>query len=90
MTIITFSINAMRGPMLLLVSGFLGESGFGNGSHFSRCARHRYFQGFAENIDAEQPRISMLSNRETVMLSRVTTSRGTADWVWVRTRGDVS
>ena len=36
------------------------------------------------------PRISMPSNRETVMLSRVTTSRGTVDWVWVRTRGDVS
>ena len=30
------------------------------------------------------------SNQETVMLSRVTTSRGTVDWVWVRTRGDVS
>ena len=28
--------------------------------------------------------------RETVMLSKVTTSRGTVDWVWVRTRGDVS
>ena len=36
------------------------------------------------------PRISMPSNQETVMLSRVTTSRGTVDWVWVRTKGDVS
>ena len=54
---ITFSISAMRGPMLLMVSGLLGESGFGNGSHFSRYARHRYSQGFAElprNCNAEQ------------------------------------
>ena len=36
------------------------------------------------------PRISMPSNQETVMLSRVTTSRGTVDWLWVRTRGEVS
>ena len=53
---ITFSISAMRGPMLLMVSGFLGESGFGYGSHFSKCARHRYSQGFAElprNYNAE-------------------------------------
>ena len=37
---ITFSISAMRGPMLLMVSGLLSESDFGNGSHFSRCAWH--------------------------------------------------
>ena len=37
---ITFSISAKRGPMLLMVSGLLGENGFGNGSHFNRCARH--------------------------------------------------
>ena len=61
---ITFSISAMRGPMLLMVSGFLGEGGFGigeggfgNGSYFSRCAQHRYSQGFAEllrNCNAKQ------------------------------------
>ena len=54
---ITFSISVMRGLMLLMVSGLLGESGFGNDSHFSRCARHRYSQGFAElprNYNAEQ------------------------------------
>ena len=39
---ITFPISAMRGPMSLIVSGILGESGFGNGSHFRRCARQRY------------------------------------------------
>ena len=30
------------------------------------------------------------SYRETVMPSKVSTSRGMVDWVWVRTRGDVS
>ena len=39
---ITFAISAMEGPMSLIVSGHLGENGFGNGSHFSRCARQRY------------------------------------------------
>ena len=48
MIMITFSISAIRGPMLLMVSGLLGESSFGNGSHFSRCAWHWYSQGFAE------------------------------------------
>ena len=54
---ITFTISAMRGPILLMESGLLGESDFGNGSHFSRCARHRYSQEFAElprNCNAEQ------------------------------------
>ena len=54
---ITFSISAMRGSMLLMISGLLGESGFRNGSHFSRCAQHRYSQGFAEllrNCNAKQ------------------------------------
>ena len=54
---ITFSISAMRGSMLSMISGLLGESGFRNSSHFSRCARHRYSQGFAKllrNCDAEQ------------------------------------
>ena len=74
---ITFSIIAMRGPMLLMVSGLFGESGFGNGSHFSRCARHRYSQGFAElprNCNAEQGHHFS----------------GKGNWVWVRTKGDVS
>ena len=56
---ITFSISAIRGPMLLMVSGLLGESSFGNGSHFSRCAQHRYSQGFVElprNCNAEKLR----------------------------------
>ena len=45
---ITLSISAMRGPMLSMVSGFLGESGFGNDSQFSKYVWHRYSQGFAE------------------------------------------
>ena len=45
---ITLSISAMRGPMLSMVSGLLGESGLGNDSHFSKYIRHRYSQGFAE------------------------------------------
>ena len=45
---ITLSISAMRGQMLSMVNGFLGESGLGNDSHFSKYVRHRYFQGFAE------------------------------------------
>ena len=47
---ISFAISAIRGPMSLIVSGLLGESGFGNGSHFSRCAWHRYSQGFVEQL----------------------------------------
>ena len=39
---ITFAISAMRGLMSLIVNGRLGESGFGNGSHFSRCSWQRY------------------------------------------------
>ena len=54
---ITFTISTVRGPMFLMVSGLLGESDFGNGSHFSRCTQHRYSQGFAElprNCNAKQ------------------------------------
>ena len=54
---ITFSISEMRGQMLLMLSGLLGENGFGNGSHFSKCAQHQYSEGFAElsrNCNAEQ------------------------------------
>ena len=36
---ITFKMSAMRGLILLIISGHLGVSGFGNGSHFRRCAR---------------------------------------------------
>lgn len=39
---ITLKTSAMCGPMSLIVSGHLGESGFGNGSHYSKCAWRRY------------------------------------------------
>ena len=45
---ITLSISAMRGPMLSMISGLLGESGLGNDSHFSKYIRYRYSQGFTE------------------------------------------
>ena len=48
MIMITLSISAMRGSVLSMVSGFLGEGGFGNDSHFSRYTRHRYSQGVVE------------------------------------------
>ena len=54
---IIFSISAMRGPMLLMVSGLLGESGFGNGFHFSRCVQYRFSLGFTKllrNCNTEQ------------------------------------
>ena len=45
---ITLSISAMKGPMLSMVSGFLGENGLGNDSHFSIYTQHRYSQVFAK------------------------------------------
>ena len=35
--IIIFSLSARKGPMSINLSGFLGTSGFGNGSHCSKC-----------------------------------------------------
>ena len=43
----------------------------------------------ADMLGIDTPK-DLSSYRETVMMSMVTTSRGTVDWVWVRTRGDVS
>ena len=36
---IAFRVNATGGPMSLILGGFVGGSGFGNGSHFRRYAR---------------------------------------------------
>ena len=38
----TSKVSAIGGPMSLIVSGCLGESGFGNSSHFSRYAQQQY------------------------------------------------
>ena len=44
--IIIFSLSAKRGPMSINLSGFLGTSGFGNGSHYSQCVWQRSFLRF--------------------------------------------
>ena len=44
--IIIFFLSAKKGPMSMNLSGFLGTSGFGNGSHFSKCVRQRSFLRF--------------------------------------------
>ena len=51
--------------MLPMISGFLGESGLGNDSHFNTYIRYRYSQGFAE-----LPRNNIVEH--------LATSRGTA------------
>ena len=70
---ITLSFSAMRGPMPSMVSGFLGESGLGNDSHL-----HNIF-------DIDIPN-DLPSNRETSLPSILSTSRGTADYAWIRSR----
>ena len=45
---IILSISAMRGLMLSMISGFLGESGLGNDSHFTKYIWYRYSQVFAK------------------------------------------
>ena len=70
---ITLSFSAMRGPMLSMVSGFLGESGLGNDSHFSNM--------FGIDTPKDLP-----SYRETMLPSIFATSQGTADYAWIRSR----
>ena len=48
--IITFSLSAKRGPMLMNLNGFLGKSGFGNGSHYSKCVRQQSFLRFYRTL----------------------------------------
>ena len=73
---ITLSFRAMKGPMLSMVSGFLGESGLGNDSHFSNM--------FGIDTFKDLP-----SYRETMSPSIFATSRGTADYAWIRMRRHV-
>ena len=70
---ITLSFSAMRGPMLSMVSGFLGESGLENYSHFSNM------------FGIDTPKDS-LSYREIMSLSIFATSRGMIDYAWIRSR----
>ena len=48
--IIIFSFSAKKGPMSINLSGFLGTSGFGNGSHCSECVRQRSFLRFCRAL----------------------------------------
>ena len=70
---ITLSFSAMRGPMLSMVSGLLGESGLGNDSHFSNM--------FGIDTPKDSP-----SYRETMLPSIFATSRGTTNYAWIRSR----
>ena len=62
--------------MLSMVSGFLGESGLGNDSHFNNM--------FSIDTLKDLP-----SYRETMSPSIFATSRGMADYTWIRTRRHV-
>ena len=70
---ITLSFSAIRGPMPSMVSGFLGESGLGNDSYFSNM--------FGIDTPKDSP-----SYRETMSPSIFATSRGMADYAWIRSR----
>ena len=70
---ITLSFSAMRGLMLSMVSGFLGESSLGNDSHFINM------------FSIDTPKDSS-SYRETMSPSIFATSRGLADYAWIRSR----
>ena len=59
--------------MLSVLSGCLGESGLGNDSHLRNI--------FGIDIPKGLP-----SNRETRLSSTLSTSRGTANYTWIRPR----
>ena len=59
--------------MLSVLSGCLGESGLGNDSHLHNI--------FGIDIPNDLP-----SNRETSLPSIFSTSRGTANYAWIRSR----
>ena len=66
-------VNAIKGPILSVLSGCLGESGFGNDSHFRNI--------FSIDIPKDLP-----SNQETSLPSILSTSRGTTNYAWIRLR----
>ena len=45
---VIFSLSAKKGPMLMGLSGFLGMSGLGNGSHSSKYVWQRSFLRFCQ------------------------------------------
>ena len=73
MIIITLSISAMRGPMLLMVSGFLVESSL------------EIIPTSANIFGIDIPK-DLPSNQETSMPSILSTSQGTTGYAWIRSR----
>ena len=70
---ITAIVGAIKGPMLSVLNGCLGESALGNDSHCRNI--------FSIDIHKDLP-----SNRETSFPSILSTSRGTTDYAWIRLR----
>ena len=66
-------VSAIKGPILSVLSGCLGESGLRNDSHFRNI--------FSIDIPKDLP-----SNRETSLPSILSTSQGTVDYAWIRLR----
>ena len=66
-------VSAIKRPILSILSGCLGESGLGNDSHFRNI--------FGIDTPKDSP-----SYRETSLPSIFSTSRGMADYAWIRTR----
>ena len=66
-------VSAIKGPILSVLSGCLGESGLGNDSHFRNIF----------NIDIPK---DLPSNQETSLPSILSTSRGTINYAWIRLR----
>ena len=57
--IIIFSLSAKKGPISINLSGFLGTSGFGNGSHCSERVRRRGFLSFCRALEWRTARASV-------------------------------
>ena len=70
---ITAIVSTIKGPILSVISGCLGESGLGNDSHFNNV--------FGIDTPKDSP-----SYRETTLPSIFSTSRGTTDYAWIRSR----
>ena len=70
---ITAIVSAIKGPILSVISGCLGESGLGNDSHFNNV--------FGIDTPKDSP-----SYRETTLPSIFSTSWGTADYARIKSR----
>ena len=70
---ITAIVSAIKGLILSILSRCLGESGLGNDSHFRNI--------FGINTPKDSS-----SYQETTLPSIFSTSRGTTDYAWIRSR----